>query len=98
MSNLTDNSMDHLSYLPKQYLKPCQSQQLNETHPVSELIKLQLINYLINYRKSYFVQFGQTRVFLIAVYEHSKAAMGQLEKPRSGFPLWYQSNKMLESQ
>jgi len=25
------------------------------------------INYLINYRKSYYVQFGQTRVFLIAV-------------------------------
>jgi hypothetical protein len=36
----------------------------------------ELINYLINYHKSYFVQFGQTRVFLIAVYEHSKATMG----------------------
>ncbi len=28
MSNLTDKSMDHLLYLPKQYLTPCQSQQL----------------------------------------------------------------------
>ncbi len=27
MSNLTDNSMDHSLYLPKQYLTPCQSQQ-----------------------------------------------------------------------
>jgi hypothetical protein len=32
------------------------------------------------------------------MYEHSKATTGQLEKPRGGFPLWYQSNKMLESQ
>ncbi len=30
MSNLTDNSMDHLLYLPKQYLTPCQSQQLSK--------------------------------------------------------------------
>ncbi len=28
MSNLTDNSMYHSLYLPKQYLMPCQSQQL----------------------------------------------------------------------
>jgi hypothetical protein len=27
MSNLTDNSMGHSLYLPKQYLTPCQSQQ-----------------------------------------------------------------------
>jgi len=51
--------------------------------------------YLINYCKSYFVQFGKTRVFLIAVYEHSKAATGRLENPRSGLSLWYQSNRML---
>ncbi len=30
MSNLTDNSMDHLPYLQKQYLTPCQSQQLRK--------------------------------------------------------------------
>ncbi len=30
MSNLTDNSMGHLLYLPKQYLMPCQSQQPNK--------------------------------------------------------------------
>ncbi len=30
MSNLTDNSMDHLLYLPKQYLTPCQTQQLSK--------------------------------------------------------------------
>ncbi len=30
MSNLTDKSMDHLPYLPKQYLTPCQSQQLSK--------------------------------------------------------------------
>jgi hypothetical protein len=35
----------------------------------------------MNYRKSYDVQFGQTRVFLIAVCEHSKAAAGRLENP-----------------
>jgi hypothetical protein len=51
------------------------------------------INYLINYHKSYHVRFGQTRVFLIAVCEHSKAAAGQLENPQSGFSLWYQSNR-----
>jgi hypothetical protein len=51
-----------------------------------------LINYLINYRKSYYVQFGQTRVVLIAVCEHSKAPVGRLEKPQSGLSLWYQSN------
>jgi hypothetical protein len=39
------------------------------------------INYLINYHKSYYVRFGQTRVFLIAMCEHSKAAAGRLEKP-----------------
>jgi len=37
------------------------------------------IYYLINYCKSYLAQFGQTKVFLIAVYEHSKAATGRLE-------------------
>ncbi len=30
MSNLTDKSMDHLLYLPKQYLTHCQSQQLSK--------------------------------------------------------------------
>jgi hypothetical protein len=61
------------------------------------------INYLINYHKSYHVQLGQTRVFLIAVCEHSKAAAGRLEKPqsglkpRSGLSLWYQSNRDLGS-
>jgi hypothetical protein len=30
MSYLTDNSMDHLLYLTKQYLTPCQSQQLSK--------------------------------------------------------------------
>ncbi len=35
--------------------------------------------YLINYCKSYLVQFEQTRVFSIAVYDHNKAATGQLE-------------------
>ncbi len=29
MSNLTEDSMVHLPYLPKQYLTPCQSQQQN---------------------------------------------------------------------
>jgi len=46
------------------------------------------INYLINYRKSYYVQFGQTRVFLIAVCEHSKAVVGRLEKPQGDISLW----------
>jgi hypothetical protein len=41
----------------------------------------ELIIYLINYRKSYYVQVGQTRVFLIAMCEHSKATAGRLEKP-----------------
>jgi hypothetical protein len=30
MSKLTDNSMDHLLHLPKQYLTPCQSQLLSK--------------------------------------------------------------------
>ncbi len=30
MSNLTENNMGHLLYLPKQYLTPCQSQQQSE--------------------------------------------------------------------
>ena len=42
----------------------------------------------VNYHKSYYVQFGQTRVFLIAVCEHSKAAAGRLERPQCGLSLW----------
>ncbi len=56
-----------------------------------------IINYLINYRNSYYVQFGQTRVFLIALCEHSKAAAGRLERPRCGLSLWCQSNRTLGS-
>jgi hypothetical protein len=57
----------------------------------------ELMNYLTNYCKSYFVQFGQTRIFLIAVYDHSKAATEQLEKSPSGFSHWYQSKGTLDS-
>ncbi len=62
-------------------------------------ISFPIINKLINkLSQTLLCTIRQTSVFLIAMYEHSKAAMGRLEKPRGDFPLWYQSNKTLESQ
>ncbi len=42
MSNLTDNKMYHSLYLPKQYLAPCQSQQLSK---MSHILSPAWLNY-----------------------------------------------------
>jgi hypothetical protein len=46
MSNLKDNSMYHSLYLPKQYLMPCQSQQLSK---MRHILSHSWLNY--NWRK-----------------------------------------------
>jgi hypothetical protein len=40
MSSLTDNGMDHLLYPPKQYLMPCQSQQLSKMRHIQSHSRL----------------------------------------------------------